>query len=282
MIPIWKDVAVFLDSTPEGVAVGRHAAALAHRHKAHLVGIYGLPHSAIYREEAYARGPAALRSVYSRLRDADAVKSSVAARAFAELSDEFGISSEFRLVWRDDQSGDSALKALHCDLIIAAHPRPDGLPHNWSAERLLLVTGTPVLMVPGGWSGETIGKTVLLAWNRSREARRAVNDALPFITTADRVEILTVDSDRDPVRFGNEPGAHLAEHLLRHDAQAEIVEVSSEGTTVAAAILAEAANQNADLLVIGAYSHPRTAELLFGGVTRSLMRETQLPMLISR
>ncbi|WP_162302014.1 universal stress protein [Croceibacterium ferulae] len=282
MIPIWKDVAVFLDSTPEGVAIGRHAAALARRHEAHLVGIYGLSHSEVHREETYARGPAALRSVYARMRNADAVKSTAAARAFAQMSDEFGISSEFRLVWRNDQSDDGALKALHCDLIVAAHPRPDDLPHNWSAERLLLVTGTPVLLVPSQWSGATIGTTVLVAWNRSREARRAVNDAMPFITTAERVVILTVDSDRDPARFGSEPGTHLAEHLARHDAHAQIVEVSSEGTTVAAAILAEAAHQNADLLVIGAYSHPRTAEILFGGVTRSLLGETHLPMLISR
>src|SRR3546814_7155041 len=76
------------------------------------------------------------------------------------------------------------LRALHCDLIVAAHPKPADLPSGWSAERLLLATGIPVLMIPAGWGGETIGENVMIAWNRSREARRAVNDAIPFINSA--------------------------------------------------------------------------------------------------
>ena len=281
MIPIWKDIAVFLDATSDGDKVGRHAAALAHRHKAHLVGVYGISHAAIDPAESYARGSRALHSVFARMREADEEKALGVAREFAALSSEFGISSEFRIVWRNDAE-DSALSALHCDLIVAAHPKPEALPQSWSAERLLLATGTPVLLIPRNWSGETIGDNVLVAWNRSREARRAVNDAIPFITTADKVVIVTVDADRDPGRYGSEPGSHLVEHLSRHGAHAVVTEVSSQGRSISGAILAQAAQQSADLLVMGAYSHPRTTEILFGGVTRSLIADTHLPMLISR
>src|SRR3546814_18540760 len=97
------------------------------------------------------------------------------------------------------------LRALHCDLIVAAHPKPADLPSGWSAERLLLATGIPVLMIPAGWGGETIGENVMIAWNRSREARRAVNDAIPFINSASNVTNLTIDSGRKPERFGEEP-----------------------------------------------------------------------------
>ena len=281
MISIWKDIAVFLDDSSKGETIGRHAAALARRHKSHLVGVYSLSHSAVQPAESFARGAEAIRSVSARRHAADEAQAVIAAQNFAALSKEFGISSEFRIVWRDE-ADDGALRALHCDLIIAAHPQPGELPQSWSAEGLLLATGTPVLLIPESWSGDTIGETVLIGWNRSREARRAVNDAMPFITAAKKIVIVTVDSDRDASHFGSSPGIHLVEHLARHDAHAVIEEVSSDGLSIAGAILAQAIHQAADLLVIGAYSHPRTKEILFGGVTRSLIADTHLPMLISR
>src|SRR3546814_14066091 len=72
-------------------------------------------------------------------------------------SREYVIGSEFRIVWRDDLRDESMLRALHCDPIVAAHPKPEDLPSGWSAERLLLATGITVLMTPAGWGGETIG-----------------------------------------------------------------------------------------------------------------------------
>src|SRR3546814_3465906 len=79
----------------------------------------------------------------------------------------------------------------------------------------------PVLMIPAGWGGETIGENVLIAWNRSREERRAVNDAIPFINSASNVTILNIDSGRNPERFGTEPGANLLAPLSRHGASSE-------------------------------------------------------------
>src|SRR3546814_14918433 len=100
------------------------------------------------------------------------------------------------------------LRALHCDLIVAAHPKPADLPSGWSAERLLLATGIPVLMIPAGWGGETIGENVLIAWNRSREARRAVNDAIQLLNSASNVTNITIDRDRHPERLVKEHGAN--------------------------------------------------------------------------
>jgi nucleotide-binding universal stress UspA family protein len=282
MISVWKDIAVFLDATAEGAKVGRHAAALASRHNAHLVGIYGVSHSATHPAESYARGSQAISDVISRTRLADEAKALTAARHFGSLAEEFGLSSEFRLVWQGGSGDEGALRALHCDLLVAAQPKPADLPDTWSAERLLLTTGTPVLLVPTTSSGDTIGTRVLIAWNRSREARRALNDALPFITTAEAVTVLTVDGDRHPELFGSEAGVHVVEHLARHGARASVSNVASDGASTANTILSQAVAVGADLLVIGAYSHPRTSELLFGGVTRSLLADTRLPMLISR
>lgn len=276
-----RDIAVFLDATPDGARIGRHAAKLAQRHNAHLVGIYGVTRTPLSPAATFVRGTA-VAAVSRQQVQADEQKALTAAHHFGELTREFQIGSEFRIVWRDSVIDDSVLRALQCDLIVAAHPRPVDLPSNWSAERLLLEMGIPVVLVPNGWNGETIGDAVLIAWNRSREARRAVNDAMPFIDTASKVTILTVDSDRNPAYYGDEPGANLFDHLGRHGAKAEMAKADSHGQPVAQVILSEAAARGADLLILGAYSHPRSREMVFGGVTRSLLANTQLPMLISR
>src|SRR3546814_15468526 len=101
------------------------------------------------------------------------------------------------------------------------------LPSSWSAERLLLVTGIPVLLIPDGWTGATIGDAPLIAWNRSREARRAVNDALPFINMAAKVTLLTIDSDRNPGHYGDDPGTNLAEPPPRQVATDEVAQMPS-------------------------------------------------------
>src|SRR3546814_20842842 len=88
--------------------------------------------------------------------------------------------------------------------MFAVHPKPMDLPSSWSAERLLLVTGIPVLLIPDGWTGATIGDDPLIAWNRRREARRAVNDALPFIKMAAKVTILKIGRESCRARVGTE------------------------------------------------------------------------------
>lgn len=283
MLSTWKDLAVFLDATAEGERIGRHAAAVAGRHGAHLVGVYGVSREDGRAAEAYARGEQAIADVIERRRQADEQKVVAAGRHFAEFSHALGVSAEFRVVWRDSAVDTAAaLRTLHCDLVVAGHPRPRDLPDDWSAERLLFATGMPVLIVPAAWSGEALGDRVVIAWNGSREARRAVADAMPFLAAAERVTVLVVDADRTPERFGAEPGADLARYLERHGVRVDVARVESHGARVGEVIQAEAAARGASLVVIGAYSRPRTAELLFGGVTRHLLADAQLPLLVAR
>ena len=148
MLSTWKDIAVFLDATPpDGQKIGRHAAAIASRHKAHLVGVYGILRDSQLYHDSYARGEKAIGDVIAKQRHARERKVLSAGKHFADLSNEYGVGSEFRIVWSDIGDEDTALRALHCDLIIAAHPTPQDLPESWSAERLLLNTGTPVLLI---------------------------------------------------------------------------------------------------------------------------------------
>lgn len=277
----WKDIAAFVDATEPGQKVGRHAAHLAKRQNAHLVGIYSVQKLPILPDATYARGAGISRTLESH-RHANESLALAAGRAFGDLSARLGVSSEFRVVWRDAADEDATLRALHCDLIVAGHPRPPDQPERWTAERLLLASGAPVLMVPETWQDEPIGKTVVIAWNASRAARRAVNDALPFLTSATRVVVMIIDGERIPDQGAEGPAPEILRHLARHDVRADLVELVSQGSSVSDILLHQAAALNADLLIIGAYSRPRTSELLFGGVTRSLLGEAKIPVFLSR
>src|SRR3546814_3349858 len=95
LLSSWRDIAVFLDATPQGDQIGRHAAMLAKRHKAHLVGVYSVARSSLDRHSTYARG-SAVAAVVRQQREADEQKVLAASRHFAELTQEYEISSEFR------------------------------------------------------------------------------------------------------------------------------------------------------------------------------------------
>lgn len=126
-----------------------------------------------------------------------------------------------------------------------------------------------------------IGERIVIAWNGSGEVRRAVNDAMPFLAAAAQMTILIVDDARSQ-RLGDDPGADIVGHLQRHEVEASVRVTPPLASGVASALLSQCQAEGADLLVIDAYSRPRTAEILFGGVTRSLLAESSLPLLLSR
>ncbi|HYZ84350.1 MAG TPA: universal stress protein [Bryobacteraceae bacterium] len=124
-------------------------------------------------------------------------------------------------------------------------------------------------------------RRILVGWNASREAIRAVADALPFLVRAEAIEVLAVDAKRYR-DHGQEPGANIARHLARHGAKVNVRRVSSGGEDIGRELLSRAVSFGADLLVIGAYGHSRLNEWIFGGVTQTILRETGLPVLMSR
>src|SRR3546814_9229901 len=140
-----RDIAVFRDASPAGIAIGRHAAKLAARHHAHLVGVYGGSRwEDRHAAESYARGPDAIREVIERRRKQEESKALEAGRCVSELAQEYGINAELRVVWSDGPDHDAALRALHCDLVVAAGSGPEHAPTLWSPARLWLATGIPL------------------------------------------------------------------------------------------------------------------------------------------
>ena len=137
-----------------------------------------------------------------------------------------------------------------------------------------------MLVVP--YVGEFTGfDHVMIAWNGTREAARALFDAMFIIERADAVTVIEVDS---PGGAGAPP-SHLAEDVVaalkRRGVEAEAEPTVTDGTPVADIILSRAADLTADLIVMGAYGHSRLRELVLGGVSRSFLQEMTVPVLMS-
>jgi nucleotide-binding universal stress UspA family protein len=276
----FKSIAVFVDPSPAGEARTSYAARTAFRHGAHLIGILAVPSIAGgSAAESFVRGHQAVRQVIANYRSIETAAIAAANRSFTAGCAREGISFEFRFFHQGAIDDSAKLNSLHTDLVIVGGPRAGGLPRDWSAEELLFATGVPFLILPETWSGSST-EHVVVAWNASREARRAITDALPFLVDAQAVTILVVDPQKNP-RHGEEPGADVAHYLARHGAKVVVEPVQSRGESIANVILACAERHTADLIVVGAYSHARTTEMIFGGVTRSLLRDAAVPLLIA-
>ena len=188
-----------------------------------------------------------------------------------------------RAEWRQPQ--DEALRAVrisarYADLVVmgqrdaaSADARvPAGL-----IEDVVLSGGRPVLVVPYAGRFASIGARVLVAWNAGREAARAVTDALPILTRARHVEVVVFEGAGD---HGEQPGADVALWLARHGVKATAAQQRA-GFDVGEQILSRAADTQADLVVMGAYGHSRTRELVLGGATRTLLASMTVPVLMS-
>jgi nucleotide-binding universal stress UspA family protein len=171
--------------------------------------------------------------------------------------------------------------AHYADLIIAPQPEFEakdlivgGIP-----EDVLVSAGVPLLLLPYGWKSRTAMENIVIAWKSSREATRAVHDAMPLLTRAKKVTAFTFAPENDI--FGKEPDLLVA-HLREHGVAAEASSWPDTGEITASdALFACLETQEADLIVAGAYGHSRFMEELFGGVSRDLVRQPSLPILLS-
>jgi nucleotide-binding universal stress UspA family protein len=170
--------------------------------------------------------------------------------------------------------------ARAADLVIASQADPD-----WDLssildfpERLMLGAGRPVLVLPRAGKFR-MPKRITVAWNDRREAARALGDALPLLKTADDVTIVTIEEDAP--REGQLPDTEIAAALGRHGIKARLVSDVRGHRAVGEAILQQAADHGADLLVMGAYGHSRVREFVFGGATRHILNDMTLPVMFS-
>ncbi|WP_447954014.1 universal stress protein [Sphingopyxis chilensis] len=176
-----------------------------------------------------------------------------------------------------------AAESRAADLVITSPNVQRGASsYNFAAPgALMLQTGRPVLVAPPEAAQLTVAN-VLVAWKDTREARRAVADALPFLQAAERVQLVEICDGRDAIPSATARLADVAGHLLRHGVKAEAsVDIEDKDANAAEQLLDVAERQKADLIVAGGYGHTRFHEWVFGGFTRALLRQTARAVLFS-
>ena len=163
------------------------------------------------------------------------------------------------------------------DMVVVGRPMKDQTTvAELSAEAALFRTGRPVLIAPPT-SPKSIGEAVVIGWNKSPSAVRSISAALPLLLMSRSVTIVTVTTG---AKQGPSP-QDIAKYLSWHDVQAEVVEIPPDHRLVGEVLLEEAERVSADLLVMGAYSHSRLRELILGGVTRYVLQNADLPVLMA-
>jgi nucleotide-binding universal stress UspA family protein len=171
------------------------------------------------------------------------------------------------------------------DLAIVGQYNPDD-PESFVAgqfiENLVLSSGRPVLVVPYAGEFAGIGSHVLIAWDGSREATRALQDALPFLCRAKQVTVLTINALNGEPPSSRLPGSDIATIISRHGANVVTQEIDGVADVpIGETILSHAADIGADLLVMGCYGHSRWREIILGGATRSILKSMTIPVLMS-
>ncbi|MCF8484112.1 MAG: universal stress protein [Rhodobacteraceae bacterium] len=173
-------------------------------------------------------------------------------------------------------------RARFADLVVL--PRPYGSADEPGAEAIIeaaLFEGrAPVLVLPKSGIASAAPEHIIIAWNQSPEAMVAVRLALPFLRQAKSVSICVIDPPtHGPER--SDPGGLLCQMLVRHGVKAEVTVLARTLPRVSDVLLRHVVDQNADLLVMGAYGHSRFRESILGGPTRDILEQTLVPVLMA-
>lgn len=257
----FKDLIVYLDASELNEARLETAVALAERHQARLTGV-DISTAAAFDGKWHDRAVGLQDAFEARTRAA-------------------GLQAEYRPANPNAKSAQELF--THCaDLIVASEPHPDSahLAATVVPKDVLLTAGVPMLILPSGWDAKgTIGRSIMVAWNSSRESTRAVHDAMPMLVKAEKVALFVFDAGFDPQRADV---LDIKGHLERHGAKVVVDGWRDTGEVEAvSALFACLDREEADLIVAGAYGHSPLSESLFGGASEELLNNVSMPVVMS-
>jgi nucleotide-binding universal stress UspA family protein len=275
-----KDILVHVDSTPASRTRLRLGLTLARHFSAQLSGLHVIPEPDVppyFKPSIVAR----IAKIYAEnAREA----ADLAEALFREELKDAGAAAAWECV-AGDMAEMITERARFTDLLMLGQFDTEN-PHGISAfllpEKVVFGVASPILVVPSAGAFGDIGKRIVATWNGSREAARAIRDAMPLLKHAEQVLLLAVDLNRQGHIHDGADASQLAAHLGRHGIQIVVEEVSPGRATVAETLLTQAAEFGADLMVMGAYGHSRIWEFVVGGTTPDVLERTQIPVLISR
>jgi len=269
------DIVVHVRDTGSESPAARAASMLAQRLPAYLYGLYVAPLGAV----AFSTP----ETVVFQVNEADRLYDDARARRgwWQELLQKHSCNGEW-LVAQGEAVEALCHCARWCDLIVAERPtlNPDA-PTGWgTVSRTVFGAGVPVIVVPQSARLVTLGERVLVAWNHSREAMRAIHGALPLLAHASQVIVLEGSAQQDRLDARHLPQLDLRGWFKRHGIDAEFRTFAPKND-FGAGILAAARESQSDLIVMGAWGHSRIAELVLGGATRHLLQHSDVPLFVA-
>jgi nucleotide-binding universal stress UspA family protein len=273
-----KDIIVNLSVTKDGSNVGNYAVSAAAALQAHLTGVAFIYDPVV----PISDGGYIPAEVIEDQRADNQTAAETAIKSFTTATDRAGISAEpmmpsASLARAADQF---ARMARRFDLAIVGQAQAEmSTMEQVIGESTLFDSGRPVVMVPYIQKAPFKIDNVMVCWDGSRTAARAVSDAIPVIRKSGSVEIVIVTNERG--KETDIEGADIGQHLARHGLKVDVHRISGGNIDIADALLSHAADSGADFMVMGGYGHSRLREFVLGGVTRSIFQSMTVPVLIS-
>lgn len=278
----YRTLLAILDTPKDARQVTDFSLAIAKQYDAHVIGAHA---------EAVAMMPMVAPMdipdpvTVQAMQDIAHRETEMVEKLFRDTATREGASHEWRSFVTASGLNSASLidSARSADLVIAAQGESGLLSDNRSElESLLVESGRPLLLIPHIMKAPQPIRRVLIAWNGSREAARATFDALPFLKAADSVEIFSVDPPETATQTPAMAGAEIAATLARHGIKVTVTCQEKTGLPPASAIENRLSDSSIDLLVMGAFGNKRWWEMLFGGVTRTLLDSMTALTLLSR
>jgi nucleotide-binding universal stress UspA family protein len=273
-----KDIVVNLNVGANSGPAGDYAVSVASALDAHLTGVAFVYDPIVPVSSAGYIPPEVIdtQQADSQAAAKSALESFSAAAKRAGLAVE-PITLSASLAGAGDQFGRIARRF---DLAIVSQAEPEARSmEELIAETTLFESGRPTLIVPYIQKAPLKLDRVMVCWDGSRPAARAIADAMPLLERAGRVEVVIVANERG--KQDEIAGADIGQHLARHGLKVDVNRIAGGDIDVADALLSHAADSSADLMVMGGYGHSRLREFVLGGVTHSILRSMTAPTLMS-
>ena len=210
---------------------------------------------------------------------------------FEEVTNNQRLSGEFRVITAQHHSAQDIVvaRARAADLVVASQADSDWRLSSLldCSEQLAIECGRPVMIIPNAGKSRALPRKAIIAWNQSREATRAMYEAVPLLKGARTIELLTLDVPRIGEALTDQaeeivlPASAVAQSLAEHGIHLTITTLKATAASVGDQICARANEEQADLVVMGAYGHSRLREFVFGGATRHVLTHMPVPTLFS-
>ena len=275
---MFKDIVVNLSVRKGSKAVGDYAVSVAETLGAHLTGVAiafvpSIPGASL--------GYLPIETIEAQQRENE-MAAEDAVDHFTAASAKAGVAAERRVLRTGFPAAAEQFSriARRFDLAIVGQVEPDvNSVEAAIAESTLFDSGRPIVIVPYIQKAPLTLERVMVCWDGSRAAARAIADAMPLLERAGSVQVVIVTSERG--KYDQIEGADMGLHLARHGVKVEVTRIARGKIDVADALLSHAADCSADFMVMGGYGHSRLREFVLGGVTRSMLHSMVVPTLMS-